>query len=338
MSHNFRLTVRASVLAGLTAVCAQLGVDAKLLLRQSGLPPDVEADRERRLPAMRVNALLELAATASGREDFAMQLALQRGFSNLGPVGLLARDEPSIGAAVATIAEYMPIHNDALEIIVDEAGDSATIRAVILAPPPCAQAHDLAVAMLFRILRQLTGPEWHPDQVSLSRARPADVRGFGAFFGQRPMFDAGFDGLTFNRAMFDLPNRLADPAFHQLTLRSTAHSAAPRRDSMAARIRRILPILIANQRCTADHVASRLGVSRRTLTRQLAAEDLNFLQLLDATRDDITQQQLAQPGRKLADIADTLGFSSPAAFSGWFHRRHGVAPRDWRRANADSAV
>lgn len=109
------------------------------------------------------------------------------------------------------------------------------------------------------------------------------------------------------------------------------HGVAPHRDSIAARIRRILPILMANRRCTADHVASRLGMSRRTLTRQLAAEELSFLQLLDAMRDDITQQQLALPGRKLADIADTLGFSSPAAFSGWFHRRHGLSPRDWRR-------
>lgn len=334
MSHNFRRTVRASALAGLTATCARFGVDAKLLLRQAGLPLDVEADLERRLPVLHVNALLEAAAAACGRPDFALQLAQPRGFSNLGPVGLLARDEPSAGAAMTTIAEYMAIHNDALELTVEAGDDSVTIRAVILVPPPNTQAHELTVAMIYRIIRQLTGPDWHPELISLSRPRPADVRGFGAFFGQRPMFDAGFDGVTLSRASFDLPNRFADPAFHQLTLRSTPHGAAPHHDSMAARVRRILPILIANQRCTADHVASRLGVSRRTLTRQLAAEDLNFLQLLDDMRDDIVRQQLAQPGRKLADIADTLGFSSPAAFSGWFRRRHGASPRDWRRANA----
>ena len=334
MRHNHRLTVRASVLTGFAAVCARHRVDPRPLLRQAGLPRDAEADPERRFAATQVAAVLEAGAAACDCADFGLQMTQQRGLSILGPVGLLARDAPTIGAAMATIAEYMPIHNDALVVTMEDHGASITIGVAILCTPPHAQAHDIAVAMSYRIVRELAGPDWHPEQVSLSRARPADPRSFGAFFGQRPVFAAGYDGITLARAVFDLPNRFADATFHQLTQRQLPAGDRHAQDGIVARVRRILPILIANQHCTAEHVAGRLGMSRRTLTRQLADADLTFLALLDTVRDEIAQQQFALPGRKLADIADTLGFSSPAAFSGWFRRRHNAAPRDWRRRHA----
>lgn len=46
------------------------------------------------------------------------------------------------------------------------------------------------------------------------------------------------------------------------------------------------------RRFTAGYVAASLGLSRRTLNRQLAAEGVSFLALLDETREELARRQL----------------------------------------------
>ena len=116
MSHPTGLTVRAAALTGMTALCRSYGVDAGAVLRQAGLPAMVEARPDQRIPVIAVNLAFELAAAACGRADFGLRLSELRGFSNLGPISLLARDEPTVGDAVRAIAKYLPLHNDALSV------------------------------------------------------------------------------------------------------------------------------------------------------------------------------------------------------------------------------
>jgi AraC-like DNA-binding protein len=337
MSQGTRLTIRAATLRGFGALCQSLGVSPERLLRQVGLPVDLEAQPDRRMPVDVGSQLLELAAQACGCDDFAIQLAVRRGISNLGPVGVLARDEPTVGAALAVIETHLPIHNDALALSREFHGDIVILRLDVLGNGPRNQSSVLAVAMQLRILRELAGDDWMPEEVGLSRSAPADERRFRLLFGPNLRFNAPFDGLVVRTALLDRPNRLADPAFQRYAARVAGVYAPTASETMGARVRRVLPALIAYRRCTAGHVASQLGVSRRTLTRALADEGETFLAVLDETRGAIAREHLATSTRQLAEIGDLLGFSDPAAFSSWFRRCHGVAPRDWQKANARAA-
>lgn len=332
MSHPGYLTVRAAVISGLSALCRSHGIDPVPVLRQAGLPLGAEAEPDRRLAVAGVNRALELAARASGQEDFGLQLAQMRGFSNLGPVGLVARDEPTVGAAMAAVETHLPIHNEALIISHHPHGDLVILRIDVLGIEQRTQANMVAVAALYRIVRQLAGDDWWPEEVCLTYARPRDDSRFRRMFGNNLRFDAAFDGVTVHAEVLDRPNRLADREFHRFAPQAERLFAPAGSGTMTGRVQRVLPALLSYNRCTAAHVATQLGVSRRTLTRQLEAEGTSFLALLDALRSEMAKSHLAGRARSLADIADMLGFSSPSAFTNWFRRCHGMAPRDWQRS------
>lgn len=332
MSHA-GLTVRAAALTGLAALCRSYGVDAAPLLRRAGLPAGAEAQPDRRLPVGAVNMAFELAALECGREDFALRLSELRGFANLGPISLLARDEPTVGAALAAIEAYLPLHNDALVVTREQFGELVVFQSRVLASGPKTQATDIAMAMQHRIIKQLAGPAWQAEEVCLSRLRPADTAKYRQVFGPNLRFGADFDGIVIRAELLGRPNPMAEAALRPYASQLLRLADPGAGESMNQRVRRVLGLLLSSGRCTAAHVAAQLGVSRRTLTRALEAEGTRFLALLDAEREEVAQRHLAAGARNLGQIADLLGFASAAAFTTWFRRRHGIPPRVWRRRN-----
>lgn len=337
MSHASRLTIRAAAVTGLTALCRSYGVDAARILRAAGLPAGIEHEPDQRVPVVAVNLVFELAAAACGCDDFGLRLSELRGFSNLGPISVVARDEPTVSAAFAMIEAYLPLHNDALAVTREHFDDIVVLRSSVLTPGPKTQTTDIAVAMQHHILAQLAGPHWQAEEVCLSRAPPADTARFRQVLGPRVRFNAEFDGIVVRADLLDQPNPMAQAALRpyasqMLRMADPAHSL-----STADKVRRMLSLLLTSRRCTAGYVAGQLGVSRRTLTRLLHAEGTRFLALLDEARDEVAQRHLAARMRSLAEISDLLGLSSPAAFSNWFRQRHGITPRAWRNQTSASS-
>lgn len=308
------------------------GIDAARLLRSAGLPAGAESQPDRRLPVLALNRVFELAARATGCEDFGLRLSELRGLSNLGPIGLIARDEPTVGAALGVIEAYLPLHNDALALSRQHFGDVVVLRSEILGPGPKVQATDIAVAMQHRILRQIAGPNWQAEEVCLSRAEPADPARFRQVLGLQVRFNAEFDGIVIKGDLLERPNPLAEAAFRPYATQLLGIAVPGSSETMTARVRRILALVLPTGRCTGSYVAQHLGVSRRTLTRTLEAEGTRFLELLDEERGELALRHLAGRVRSLGQIADLLGFSSPAAFSTWFRNRYGNAPSEWRKA------
>ena len=330
MSQSRDLTVRAAALTGLSALCRSYGIDAARLLRQVGLPAGVEQEPDRRVAVVMVNQVFELAAAACGRDDFGLRLSELRGFSNLGPISLIARDEPTIGAALAVIEAYLPLHNDALAVTREPFGDITVLRSSLLAPGPKQQALDIAVAMQHRILRHLIGPTWQAEEICLTRSAPLDPARVRQVLGPRIRYDADFDGIVIPTELLDRPNPLADAALRPYASQALRLADVGTALSMTDKVRRVLALLLSSGRCTAEYVAGQLGISRRTLTRALAAEGTRFLTLMDEARNELALRQLEARARSLAEIADLLGFSGPAAFSTWFRQHHGLSPREWR--------
>lgn len=331
MTHTPRASVRAAALTGFGALCRSYRLEAGPILRAAGLPADAEDAPDRRLPAQAVNRVLERAAELSGAEDFGLRLAELRGFSNLGPVTVLARDEPDMRAALDVFIAYLPLHNEALDVSLGLAGDAAMLCCRILAPGPTVQATDVAVAMLHRILRQLLGSDWRPELVALERLPPVRPQHFERVFGRRVLFGQDFSGIVFDPADLARPNLLADAGLRPYTQGLRDSLSAARGEPLAASVQRLARAMLASQRCTAPTVAARLGLSRRTLDRRLAAEGTSFQAVLDGVRRDLALGQVEGSHRSMAEIADLLGFASPAGFNAWFRAHWGQPPGRWRR-------
>jgi AraC-like DNA-binding protein len=90
-------------------------------------------------------------------------------------------------------------------------------------------------------------------------------------------------------------------------------------------------------RCSTHQVARSLGVTPRTLHRQLAAEGQSFSAIVHETREALAERYLSADRYSQTDVSELLGFTAPSAFSRWFRQRFGVSPTEWRATSRRSA-
>src|SRR4029077_7456820 len=107
-----------------------------------------------------------------------------------------------------------------------------------------------------------------------------------------------------------------------------------RTPTTAARVRELIVAMFSGGGgCTVDMVAQHLGVTRRTVHRQLAAEGESYEKILDSVRRELATRYLRDLNRPLAEVSSLLGFAAPTGFSRWYKRQFG-ATASMRRKGA----
>lgn len=315
--------IRSASLTGFSELCRSLKLDPVRLAKSAGVPVAALSDADLKVDSRGVGKLLDLAAQKSGAEDFGLRLAEQRRLSNLGPVGLIARDQPSLRKALGVMQQYLWLHNEALGVSVDEFEDVAIVR--IYVRGGSRQAIELCVGVLCGSLRAMAGAGWRPEAVHFQHGAPGDLGAHRRVFGKTPQFLQDFDGLVLARADLDRPLASADPAMANQVEQFVKGQAHARPATMARVAGDLIVLLLPTGTCSAGRVASHLGIDRRTLHRRLTAEGSNFRALLDKQREELAMS-LLRAGRSCTAVSELAGFSSVSAFSHWFQRRFGQAP------------
>jgi AraC-like DNA-binding protein len=196
--------------------------------------------------------------------------------------------------------------------------------------PGASHIYDAALAILTGIMRQLRGRSWSQTAVMLPRARPAKLAPYRAAFRAPLRFDAQLAAIEFPAA--DLDQRVAGAgAGERARLRALlAESNAATANSMTDAVLRTLSRTIFAARPTADSVAMAVGMTRRRLHERLAAEGTRYSDLLADVRCEIARQLLLETRLPAGDVAATLHYSSPGAFSRAFKEWTGTTPRALR--------
>jgi AraC-like DNA-binding protein len=329
--------VRSASLTHFAALAAECGLDARALVAEVGLPRGCLDDPDLMVPAWSVQRLLELAAVRGKEPSFGLRLAESRRLSNLGPLGLMVRDEPTLRHVLEALMAGMHVHNEALTVHIEQVGNLVAIRETLDTEPgqPHRQATELVVGVTFRVLSVFMGAGWRPRLVCFSHRVPPSLAVHRRLFGAAVEFGHEFDGIVCNAADLDAPNPGADPVMARYTHRLLQH--APRsRPRVADRVRELVVLLLPRGHCRVETLAQHMGVDRRTVARHLAAEGTTFSAVVDGVREDLLARYV-EAARPLAEVSDLLGFSDPSAFSRWHRNRFGVAART-RLAGRPSAL
>lgn len=276
--------------------------------------------------------MLERSAVQSGIEDFGLQLAGMRRLATLGPLSVALSQEPDLRSALTLLCRYEHSYNEALRMRLDEDGDLATMRLWFEfgEPAPTRQATELATAALLGIVRELLGRQWEPLSLCFTHRAPASLDAHRAAFGPRLQFGHEFSGLLFYATDLDAANTAADPLLRPYAEQLRQALGAPPAATVTGQVRQLVEMLLPVGRCSTRAVARSLGVTQRTLHRQLAAEGQSFSAIVHTTREALAERYLAADRYSLTGVSELLGFTSPSAFSRWFRQRFGVSPSDWR--------
>jgi AraC-like DNA-binding protein len=99
---------------------------------------------------------------------------------------------------------------------------------------------------------------------------------------------------------------------------------------LAAKLKCIIFQSLGVETPTLPSTAARLGVSARSLQRQLEICAITYSNLVDEVRFELARSLLANTNYVVADIGATLRYRDASSFSRAFVRWSGMSPRDYR--------
>ncbi|MEP6859032.1 MAG: AraC family transcriptional regulator ligand-binding domain-containing protein [Deltaproteobacteria bacterium] len=137
-------------------------------------------------------------------------------------------------------------------------------------------------------------------------------------------FGAPSDELELETAQLALPLISADPITSAALEAQVATLTATGRTTFVDRVRRAAAVNLAAASLPA--ISQALGISARTLRRQLEHDGTTLRSLVDALRRERADHLLAA-GVAAKEIAFELGFSEPSAFSRAYKRWTGRTPK-----------
>ena len=319
--------VRSAGLTGYVEVARAAGLDPLAMLRKAGLPRGCLDDPEMMISVEAATRLLDRSAAAAGMEEFGLRMASRRRLSDLGPVGLVMRQEATALGALRVFLSYLRLVNDSLQASIEQEGRVAVIREQLMLPGsiPMRQSLELAVGALFQVLRELLGPGWRAQSVCFSHRPPRDAGFHRSYFGRSVEFNADFNGIVCASRDLEAELRPAEPGLASFARRMLDAELSRRAPGIGETVRHLIAASLGSGRCTVDKVALHLGMSRQTLHRRLAAEGQTFSSLLDSVRTDAASRLQHESDQPLGEVAAMLGFSSASAFAHWYRAGTGTS-------------
>lgn len=317
----------------LVHVCQLLEVDPRDVLRRAGLPEDLHRQEGVLLTGAKHFELWNAFEIEARRPDMAFELGIifvQTQFSV--PQFAFSCSE-NLDAGLTRFSEFKPLMGP--KAITLERGEDTLSVTFSSAEPGIALPDSLSLFELTYIVecaRSFTAEHIVPLLASSPAARKASPE-MVAHLGVR-VTEAPETRLTFSRAdtlrPFGTRNdslwEAIEPGLRQRL--ASLHAEG----SMRGRVKAMLWETLAGGGISADQIARRLNVSKRSLQRRLTEEGVTFKDVLTETRTELCERYLRQSDLSLTEIAFLVGFRDPTSFFRAFQAWTGKTPAQARRA------
>lgn len=178
-----------------------------------------------------------------------------------------------------------------------------------------------AVLFLIDLLRHYQGDEWCPDKVCLRGPKTKYWKECEAIATSQKIYHCEFGAIEFNSRLLGSIRPIAKP--------SASWDKPELNNDFIEAVKQLIEMLVIQRRISLESVAAVVGMSGRSLQRQLLAHGTSFAQVRDDVLYELAQTQIAE-GTVIEDVALTLGYKSQSAFSRAFKRKTGTTPSIWR--------
>ena len=314
------------------------GVPVAPLLRRAGLTPELIAEPEERLSVRSQITLLDQAAIALKDDCIGFTLARDFDLRKIGLLYYVMASSRTLGDALRRVARYSKITNEALVFGYRE-GNRLVISLSYSGVARHSDRHQIEFCMFaaIRICRALTGQNLVPQHFSIAHHRSGATSEMARFVGTKVEFGADTDEFALNADARALPLIHSDPYLSDLLLKNCEAALADNRaDSspLRTKVENAISPMLPHGRVPLKDVARSLGMSERTLARQLSNEGLNFSEILQHLRRDLALRYLNDRKLHVSKIAWLLGFQEVSAFTHAFKRWTGKTPSEMRTAGA----
>jgi AraC-like DNA-binding protein len=329
---------RAAALTHLPRLLEECGVPLGRVLAGTGVRPgDLRPDAF--IPYAAALAILERAASLTGREAFGLALGLRRGVAALGPVERLMRTAPTLGVALAAFVACQIGNSTGSAVYLRRAGQEVLLgygvydAAGVISP----QVHDVSLAVGCSMIRELTEASVRPVELLTVRPQPADAGPWQRLAGCPVRFGQPETCVVLTHEALQFPLATADPEAHARAFAALAPARAGTAPGLAGLVAHTVRVLMLHEgRSTMTEVARQLRTTPRTLRRGLRREGTSFEAIKEGVRFAVARELLNLTALPVGEVAMAAGFASPSAFVHAFRRWSGIAPGRWRGLRAEA--
>lgn len=327
--------VRTSVLSLVVDALVAAGAPGTAVLRRHGWAASSDVDPYGVVPLARYVSLFEEAAEALGEPSLGLRLGRNLKPSALGPMGVLVVSRPTLRSALDSIVAHVGTLQGGTINDLREEGDLAVFeyRLANSAIWPRRQDAEFSLVATCSLIRTLIGPTWTPLEVQFEHARGPHARALQKWFGIAPRFGESTNRLVFARSELELKPLRAEERgrIDEIVPLMERHLSDLRLDGVSGdlpeKVRTVVRRRFGRGELDLAGIAADLGLSGRTLQRELAARGSSFGALLAACRHERAKVLLADGAMTLDDIAHDLGYADASAFSRAFKGWTGRPPR-----------
>lgn len=270
--------------------------------------------------------------TAAGREigDPFVGASLGRlvNLEHLGVYGAWMSDAPTLANLIDRcergVGRYLQTATR-IRLSILESGAQFSIEFLDTRSESWLQNELLGVSYLIACIRQFAGPSWSPTLVRSTCTGTESAAALEKIFEAPVQFGAEISSVHFEPALLTavkttMPRPIADEE-------PTLPDPDWYRDDVAA----LIAISLLERQPKIDWLASRMGMSRRSLQRVLDAEGCSFSEILEGLLKDRAIDMLSMTDHSVTTVGLNLGYSDSAHFTRAFRRWTGLAPSDFRR-------
>lgn len=329
--------IRASVLGNLHSLLAGYGLEPDKVAALTGMAPADPADETALINQRHYMELLHRCAVETGDPLFPLKLGLRMEAGDLGAIGLLAANKPTLRTAIASLNEHFRSYQQGADIAIESVGDGLvrlTYRVGERLTEGLEADIDLTLGAALAFFRRFFGPRWRPREAHVVYGPVAHRKSLERVFDAPVWFLQDANGFTFEERLLDERQPGAEPqriAALEAYLRQLRSASALEADLVSS-LRIFIVSNLASASASAAAAAVSCGMSLRTMQRRLGSRALTYERLVDETRRDIAQRLLATSSLPIAEIAGHCGYGDPANFNRAFLRWSGETPTAYRKA------
>jgi AraC-like DNA-binding protein len=311
------------------------GRSLERVYRAEGVPLNLAFSQNAWIPLRSLMGLMERCAQETADELFGIHLGELMRPEDFGVWARYALSASNLRGMIERSIRALRYFESVSEFGLDISAGLARWSYTIYEPLAFGRRHvaDRALQPMLTALRYYLGNNWTPILVECDYERPLHWRKLEEIFGAPIMFNSSANALIFPSRLLGQPSLREPLLADRITfadLRRMCLRRPPQTSVEAAR--EVIRARIAEPLYDIEGTALLLGLSRRTLQRQLSDEGFTYRDLLEQVRMERSLELLTNSPASITEIALAVGYGDVTSFSRAFRRWMGEPPSAVKRA------
>jgi len=312
-----------------------LGFDVKSAIRDAQIDARVFADPDNRIPAAKVDALFNILATLSGKEDIGLSAGASLEARSYNLLQHLLLCCSTLSEALVYLNRYYILFSDEAPPIFSRKGDGSVKITFPINQDTSEQNQirfDLILTITCQWLRQICGREFKLTQLLLPFNAPSYESSYERWLHTPVRFNCQEVSVVFPAFWLDKQLHQANPHIMNM-IKTEVKNLAEKINNRALLSDRIRQALTQNRiefSATQREVAELFHISSRTLNRHLQQEGTSLKSILTQSRIEEAKSMLLDNKQSIEQIAMKIGFSGRRTLDRIFIKYVGMSPAQYR--------